>query len=1392
MPAGGAPGPRRRGWLLPALALPLLALGLLGAGLWVLSETRPGRAFVAERLLPRLRLDSGLGLRIDRLEGSLLRSFVATGVILTDLDGPFASAARVEVVWSPLSVLGGAWRIERLRVPEARLERRPRLNPAPPDEPLLPDIRLALGELRVDRLVVSEAVAGVAEVLAIRGRGDLGGGRLVAEVALSGDRGDDLRLLLDSEPDRDRFDASLAIRTVETGLLAALAGIDQPLVVTLSGTGGWSRWRGVLNARVRGASVATIGIALREGRVGLDGEIRPGPFLDGPAGSLLGERVRLAAEYNPEAGERGAFRVAAEGAGLRLEGRGELDRPRERLAATTATVRLERPGRLDPRLEGGPVALRLTAEGPLRRPTVGWSASAPRLALRLEGNRYGLDTVAAEGRVLWDGSPGTAFRLSAGAVSGLAGPVAALLERPVLTGRLGRAGGRLLATDLRLRTSALAASGEGVFEPASGRYRLSGAAGIPAWRIGGAGTFALETGFVVVPDARGEAVASGDAQVRVLGLDNATLRGQLGGLPRGRARWSWQAADGTLALASGELAAPRVSVRGLEGRYLLDSGRFTLRGEGRSEAFGPFALVASGTTQAPTATLRAAKPGLGVGLSDLVVEVAPAAGGFRVAARGATSGGPASLAGVLRLPDGTPLALELERAELAGLEASGRIVQTRAGPFAGPIAVRGPGLELDLILAAEGSLQRIDVAGEAAEARLPLATPVRIGAGTLRGSILLAPDGPRIEGSADARNLVRGDLDLARLAASAGLAAGVGTARIEASGRYGPRPLAAVVRLGSDREGYRLGLEGTFAGVPIRTVADAAIRVGEGRIILLPAQLAVAGGRLDVAGRLDGASALQLRLSDVSLALLGVVGIEAAPEGRLSGAIDLALPPGGGFPDARLQLRVRGFTPPGLVGALPRIDVDLEGRSTPSGAELGARLEGSRGSTGRLLVRLAPGPGDTLVARALAGALSGGVRYFGPAETPWSFLGLPDQALSGPIGLAADFGGTLGSPDLSGGFRGEGLLYRHLLFGTRVSGIEVQGVFDGGDIRVVRLDGASNGGRLSGSGRVRLAAEGAGEVDLRIALDRARLADSPSTRATVSGNVALRGNLRDLVLSGDLEIAEGEIRLGRLSTAAAPVTDVRVRRQGARAPSLVAAAPTRLRYDLLVRAPNSVRIEGLGLDSFWGGRFGLGGDLLAPRLSGEATLSRGTFDFAGRSFEISRGRVGFAGDPLDSSVLIEASATSDGFTAGVRIAGTARRPEISLTSSPALPEDEVLSRLLFGSSIADLSAPEAIQLAAAVAGLRGGASSLDPIGRLRRASGLDRLRLTGADAETGMGAGIALGERIGRNLYVEVATDTSGNALTSLELILTRVLSLLVQVNTLGDAGVSLRYARDY
>jgi translocation and assembly module TamB len=205
------------------------------------------------------------------------------------------------------------------------------------------------------------------------------------------------------------------------------------------------------------------------------------------------------------------------------------------------------------------------------------------------------------------------------------------------------------------------------------------------------------------------------------------------------------------------------------------------------------------------------------------------------------------------------------------------------------------------------------------------------------------------------------------------------------------------------------------------------------------------------------------------------------------------------------------------------------------------------------------------------------------------------------------------------------------------------------------------------------------------------------------------------------------------------------------------------------------------------------GPLANFQILGAMNLRQGSYEFAGRNFALERGRIEFYGNlPVDPVLDIVAQADAEGVDATINIGGTGNNPEISFASSPALEQSELLSRLLFGTSITNLSAPEAIQLGAAIASLQGGGGGLNPINTVRDAIGLDRLRVLPADPAEDRGTAVAAGVYITRRLFVEVITDGQGYSATETEFRITRWLSLLSSISTLGRAATNLQISRDY
>ena len=286
-------------------------------------------------------------------------------------------------------------------------------------------------------------------------------------------------------------------------------------------------------------------------------------------------------------------------------------------------------------------------------------------------------------------------------------------------------------------------------------------------------------------------------------------------------------------------------------------------------------------------------------------------------------------------------------------------------------------------------------------------------------------------------------------------------------------------------------------------------------------------------------------------------------------------------------------------------------------------------------------------------------------------------------------------------------------------------------------------------------------------------------------------------IGGTLAVDRGRFRLGAAAAAQLPrlaVTDVNRPDEGEAEP--VAVVPWTL--DLKLHARNQLMVTGLGLDSEWRATLAVTGAIDNPAIAGRVDLVRGGFEFSGRRFDLQRGLIRFGGQaPPDPTLDITALADVQGLNASIHVSGTGLHPDIAFQSTPALPEDELLSRLLFGTSIANLSAPEALQLASAVASLRGGGGgtslfNLDPINTVRRLVRLDRLRIISADPTTGQKTAIAAGKYIGRRAYVELITDGQGYSATSVEYRITRWLSVLSTVSTVGRQSANVKVSKDY
>jgi translocation and assembly module TamB len=698
-------------------------------------------------------------------------------------------------------------------------------------------------------------------------------------------------------------------------------------------------------------------------------------------------------------------------------------------------------------------------------------------------------------------------------------------------------------------------------------------------------------------------------------------------------------------------------------------------------------------------------------------------------------------------------------------------------------------------LGAQGRTQTAQVSARANNAVFPANPPVRIGRALIEARLVLYPTAPLVLADIQAAGVRQGELLVEKARARINYQGGRGTAALVANGRSGATfNIAASADLSPGL--YRVAMQGRVNTVQFRLARPAVIRAQGGGYVLDPAAIVLPQGQVRLAGRYGPGLELRSRFDNLDLSVLNAFASGAGVGGRATGSLTFAQT-GNAFPRADLRLDIDNFTRSGAAVVSQPVDLAVLGTLRPEGGVLNTVIRRGGAAIGRLQARLQPvGGGGSWTERLLAAPLAGGVRYNGPASVLWSLTGIADQQLTGPIGLAADFSGRVQRPQLTGIVRANALGYVNETYGTRIRNIRLTGRFTNDRLEISEFTGQAGEGTVAGRGTVGLSSAAGYPIDIRATLNRARLARSDALGATATGDVRLvkvaGGNA---TISGDVRLPEARYQIVRQGAAEVAVLEG-VRRKGAPPPSTepdpAEPLPGLFNLDLRVRASNQIFVSGMGLESEWSADLRVGGTSAAPALTGRAELIRGTYSFAGRRFELDDdSSVTFAGgtNPL---LNIRASGDVQGTTITINIGGRAQNPQISFSSNPQLPQDELLSRALFGESVASISAIQAVQLAAALNSLRGGSGGLNPLGKLRSVAGIDRLRILGGDETTGRGTAVAAGTYISNRIYVEFITDARGFTATQINVALSRALSVLSQISSFSGTSVELRYRKDY
>lgn len=527
-------------------------------------------------------------------------------------------------------------------------------------------------------------------------------------------------------------------------------------------------------------------------------------------------------------------------------------------------------------------------------------------------------------------------------------------------------------------------------------------------------------------------------------------------------------------------------------------------------------------------------------------------------------------------------------------------------------------------------------------------------------------------------------------------------------------------------------------------------------------------GQLQLEGRLaPDALAARLRLPDVELTPWQTV-IPALPRGRV--ALEAVLNGSPARPQGKFSLNVNGLHLPGAP--VPPLDWGITGgiRQGRNGGELtlalampeeSRKLLGAETVSGQFSLPLTFSGG--LPGISSQAALKGALRWQGAVAPLWNLVPLADRRLAGRLDLRADLSGTLAAPALTARVDLEKGRFEDVALGVLLEDIQVRAdlarsLLTGLDgLGRLRLEASLSDGR-SGRGTFSGELSPAGRA-LNLSGRLANLHPLRRRDVTIalSGTASVKGPLTAPQVQADISVDSGEVRIDRITTSSS-ITTLPISENTAAAKPAPRARPAVGSLNARIRTTGRFTVKGRGLDSLWQADIRAGGPLTDPRVTGSVEAVEGTFSFLNAKFTLYRGIVRFAGGPPSNPLLdVVLRHEAADIVADVRVGGTAQKPKFQLTSTPVMPQEEIISRIMFGRASSDLGRFENLRLAAAVAELAGfGGGGFNVLDVARKTLGVDVLRVgsrttTDDNGDSSEESTLEAGKFIGEKLYLGVA-----------------------------------------
>lgn len=346
-------------------------------------------------------------------------------------------------------------------------------------------------------------------------------------------------------------------------------------------------------------------------------------------------------------------------------------------------------------------------------------------------------------------------------------------------------------------------------------------------------------------------------------------------------------------------------------------------------------------------------------------------------------------------------------------------------------------------------------------------------------------------------------------------------------------------------------------------------------------------------------------------------------------------------------------------------------------------------------------------------------------------------------------------------------------------------------------------GKVSGKGYVNLDIDKGFPFHLDLSIQKCKVLQLDYTDAVGSGNLIMEGNKDSALLTGTLTADLLEIKLPEKGSGLADLLDIAYpsgyEEEFAVAPRKPPEDEWNLNFDLKAVIPGNGTISSEQFQSTWEGNLQIKGNDVKPLLIGEIKNREGKAEVNGKTFTITQGTITINGDvEKDVNLYVAAETELDRTKIEMTLKGPVDNLEISLRSNPPLAQREILSMLLFGKTMTDITPFESNQLNLSLKSLKSGSNKPDPFSRFKNSLGIDKLDINpgfGAETERSVGVGKYITNYTCVSITRRFSNDanrTSGANVVGIETELTKNIKVQAEVDDESIGQINLLWKRDY